>query len=252
MRKKVANAILAVIDSNGLIRADSGPWEHHLQNVKQYAFTSSVCAEGLKQFAELQKKLSLPYSVYEKASERIKNAILKNLLVDRRFIKGNANDKTKTDREYYDGGVFEMFANGLVIDKNLFHSHIDEYNKVLRIRGDRDGYIRMNTDDVYENQEWAYLDLRIARAYVFINEKEKAKKMIDYVTKQAALNNNHIPEMYSYIENRSNAVKGQEEASEVWCNCIRKENEDYIGAIPMVGYGSAAYIISLYDYYEKK
>jgi hypothetical protein len=36
---------------------------------------------------------------------------------------------------------------------------------------------------------------------------------------------------------------------DIWCNCIRHEDDQYIGTIPMVGYGSGAYVIALYGYY---
>ena len=35
----------------------------------------------------------------------------------------------------------------------------------------------------------------------------------------------------------------------LWCNCIREKDNQYIGTIPMVGYGSTAYILTLYAFY---
>jgi GH15 family glucan-1,4-alpha-glucosidase len=247
---KVADATICCIDTNSLIKADSGPWEHHLQLPKQYTFTSAVCARGLELFALLQKQYHLPYDKYRSAAETLKRGIFTHMLCENKYIKGNGNDQLKTDHEYYDSGVYESFANGLINDKDLFLSHMHEYDKVLRIKGNRPGYIRLNTADPYENQEWVFINLRIARAYLLFGEKDEAAKLLNFVTEQAAVNNNTIPEMYS---NRLQMEKVTDnfKSSDIWCNCIRDKDDQYIGTIPMVGYGSAAYILTLYDYYAK-
>lgn len=249
MCDKVADATVNCIDTNGLIKADSGPWEHHLQMPRQYTFTSGVCARGLELFAQLQKIFNLPYKKYETAAKTLKSGIIKHMLCENKYIKGNANDQLPTDHEYYDAGVYEIFANGLVNDKDLFASHMSEYDKVLRIKGKRPGYIRLAGADPYENQEWVFINLRIALAYLHFKQKEKAAEFLNYITEQAAVNNNTIPEM---ISNKLQMDKVTENymSGNIWCNCIRSKNDQYIGTIPMVGYGSAAYILTLYEYYE--
>lgn len=249
MCSKVADATISSMDADSLIKADSGPWEHHLQIPKQYTFTSGVCARGLEQFASLQRRFHLPYEKYSLAAETMKKSILVHMLCDNRYIKGNANDKQTTDPEYYDSGVYEIFANGLMIDATLFVSHMNEYDKVLRIKGERPGYIRLNTSDPYENQEWVFIDLRISLAYILFGQKPKAAKLLNYITEQAAVNNNTIPEMISNTW-QMRKVTDNYKPDNIWCNCIRDKDDQYIGTIPMVGYGSAAYILTLYAYYD--
>lgn len=250
MCSKVADATVSCIDSNSLIKADSGPWEHHLAMPRQYTFTSGVCARGLEMFAALQKKFHLPYEKYESASEKLKQGILTNMLCEGRYLKGNVNDQSKTAHEYYDGGVFEIFANGLISDRKLFLSNMAEYNKVMRIKGSRPGYIRLISADPYENQEWVFINLRIAKAHLLFGNKPEAYKLLNYITEQAAVNHNTIPEM---ISNKLQMEKVTDNfmSSNIWCNCIRNKDDQYIGTIPMVGYGSAAYILTLYAYYDK-
>ncbi|NVO19973.1 MAG: hypothetical protein HXX13_09750 [Bacteroidetes bacterium] len=250
MCDKVADATVQVIDANGLIREDSGPWEHHLEMPRQYTFTSGVCARGLELFAQLQQKCLLPYEKYLSAAESIRKAILDNMLVDGRYIKGNVNDQSKTTREYYDAGVSEIFANGLISNKSLFLTHMEEYDKVLRIKGERPGYIRLNTVDPYENQEWVFIDLRIALAQLIFGNKPEAAKILNYITEQASFNHNTIPEMFSN-KLQMDKVTENFKSSNIWCNCIRDKDDQFIGEIPMVGYGSAAYILTLYAYHEK-
>jgi GH15 family glucan-1,4-alpha-glucosidase len=215
---------------------------------KQYTFTTGVCARGLEMFSILQKKYHLPYLKYSSAAETLKEGILKHMLCDNRYIKGNANDQLKTDHEYYDAGVFEIFANGLMRDKNLFLSNMEEYDKVLRIQGERPGFIRLSSADPYENQEWVFINLRIGLAYLLFGEKDEAAEFLNYVTEQAAVNNNTIPEMFSN-KLQMDKVTDNFKSSDIWCNCIRDKDDQFIGTIPMVGYGSAAYIITLYAYY---
>jgi GH15 family glucan-1,4-alpha-glucosidase len=247
---KVADATISCIDTNSLIKADSGPWEHHLQMPKQYTFTSGVCARGLEQLAVLQMKYHLPYEKYESAAEKLKYGMLENMLCENRYLKGNANDQAKTDHEYYDSGVMEVFANGLIKDKNLFLSNLHEYDNVLRIIGNRPGYIRLSSADPYENQEWVFINLRISLAYILLGDKSEAEKLLNFVTEQAAVNNNLIPEMYSN-KLQMDKVTDDFKTNNIWCNCIRDKDNQYIGTVPMIGYGTGAYILALYAYYDE-
>lgn len=248
MCTKVADATIGSMDKDSLIKEDSGPWEHHFQNPKQYTFTSGVCARGLELFAQLQKQFNLPNEKYKAAAETLKQGILKHMLCDNSYIKGNINDKLKTDPEYYDSGVYEIFANGLMKNKKLFLSHMKEYDPVLRIKGDRSGYIRLNTADPYENQEWVFINLRIAQAWLLFGGKKEAAGLLNFVTDQAAVNHNTIPEMYSN-KLQMDKVTDNFRQNDIWCNCIRDKGDQYIGTVPMVGYGSAAYILTLFSYY---
>lgn len=248
MCTKVADATLATIAPDSLIKADSGPWEHHLKMPRQYTFTSGVCARGLDLFAGLQKQFGLPYTKYENAAKTLKQGIFDHMLCDGKYLKGNSVDAHKTDHEYFDSGVFELFANGLITNKNLFLSHMAECDKFLRIKGNRPGYIRLNSNDPYENQEWIFINLRISVARMLFGQKEEAAKLINYVTDQATLNYNIIPEMISN-KLQMRKVPGEFYEWNTWCNCIRHDDDLFIGTIPMVGYGSGAYVIALYRYY---
>lgn len=251
VREKVADATIHCIDTNLLIKADSGPWEHHLQMPRQYTFTSGVCARGLGMFAEVQRHFGLPFEKYETAVEQIWEGMYRQLIIEGRYFKGNINDTLRTGKEYYDAGVYEIFANGFIRNKFLFLTHMTEYDQHLRIKGARAGYIRLNSNDPYENQEWVFIDLRIALARMLFGQRERAAQILHYITDQAAANFNTIPEMYS---NKLQMAKVPADFHlwNTWCNCIREEDGQYIGAIPMVGYGSGAYIIALYHYYGRQ
>jgi GH15 family glucan-1,4-alpha-glucosidase len=246
--EKIADATVHCIDTDSLIKADSGPWEHHLAMPKQYTFTSGACARGLEQYAILLKQYHKPYQKYLAAAEKLKQGLLLHMLCDQRYFKGNVNDQLKTDYEYYDAGSFEVFSNGLIRDKKLFQSHMNEYDKVLRIKGSRPGYIRLNSHDPYENQEWVFINLRIAMAYILFGQKQDAETLLNFVTEEAAINFNTIPEMYSN-KLQMERVSDNFRQNNVWCNCIRDQDNQYIGTISMVGYGSGTYILTLFAFY---
>ncbi len=248
--RQVAVPILHARDATGLIKADSGPWEHHLALVKKYTFTTGVSARGLEMFARLQRVHHLPYLEFAKGAAEMKQALKKYMLIDDRYFKGNAEDVSTRDHEYWDGGTFEIFANGLITDKKLFASHMQAYDSTMRIQGPRDGYIRLRSTDPYENQEWVFMNLRIALAHFILGDRKRGYELTRYLSSQASANFNLLPEMISN-EKQMKLVTPEFYQSEVWCNCIRDKDGQYIGMVPMVGYGAGAYLISLLTYYEK-
>ncbi|MFA6541209.1 MAG: beta galactosidase jelly roll domain-containing protein [Bacteroidota bacterium] len=222
---RIADPILHCIDSTGLIRAESGPWERHLPG-KHYTYTSASCAAGLFQFAQLQSAMDLPSQQYLEATGRLKNSIVKRLVYKNEFVKGNDEGVSPSEHEFMDGQTFEGFANGVLTDKRLFLSHMKAYDKELRVADPQRGYLRINSPDWYESQEWIFLDARIATAQIRFGNTKEARRLLNWITNQSALNYNLIPEMYG------------------------KTNAAYEGAIPMVGFGAGAYLLALFDLYR--
>ncbi len=222
---KVADVIINCIDTNNVIRIDSGPWERHLPG-KQFAYTSIACAVGLKDFANLSAKLKIGnMEKYNNAYERLLGGIRSNLVVDKRFIKGNVEASDSNAYDYFDGGTFEAFGFGLFNDKKFFRSQLDEYKKILSVEGGSHGFSRINKGDWYEIAEWILLDLRAASAMHRFGDQKGARFLVNWVTDQAALNFNLIPELYN------------------------RKTSFYDGAVPMVGFGAGAYAVALWDAY---
>jgi GH15 family glucan-1,4-alpha-glucosidase len=222
--EKVADVLIHCVDKNDLIRIDSGPWERHLPG-KQYAYTSITAAGGLKAYANLLKNMGYDSEKYFEAAARIVSGIKKNLVVDGKYLKGNAEGKSNDEYEIYDMGMIEAFNLDVIHDIEFFNSNLDEYNKKLKIANDR-GYSRVNGVDLYDISEWVMIDLRTASAHIKFSQKEKAKKIIDWITSQAKLNFNLIPELFDYTKST------------------------YDGAVPMVGFGAGVYIKTLNDFYK--
>jgi len=224
----IVRAVIKNINEKSIIRRESGPWEHHLPG-KEFMWTSGVNARGIQLIALLNKKYGQPFEEYELAANRLYNGIIKNCLINGKYIKGNATEQRTSDHHYFDAATFELFANGLITDPTLFVSHMNEYDKHNRAKHDPlRGYIRFNSEDSYENQEWPFAGLRVAVAQKNLGSKTEAKKLINRITMFANRNNNLIPEILS------------------------NDMSMYRGAIPMVGYGAGAYILALLEYYKMK
>jgi GH15 family glucan-1,4-alpha-glucosidase len=223
---KVADIIVNSISVNNLIRKDSGPWERHLPG-KQFAYTSITAANGLKEFAVINKKYGLEYKKYEQAYSRLLKGINEGLIVYGKLIKNNFEINDPKTFEFFDASTFEAFNFNLFNDKIFLSSHFNEYESYLRINKDR-GFYRVNNGDYYDSQEWIFLNMRIASSLIKFNERNKAKKLIDWVTNQSKLNFNLVAELYE------------------------KNKSTYEGAVPMVGFGAGSYILTLFDFYSKK
>ena len=85
-------------------------------------------------------------------------------------------------------------------------------------------------------------------AYILFGQKQDAETLLNFVTEEAAINFNTIPEMYSN-KLQMERVSDNFRQNNVWCNCIRDQDNQYIGTIPMVGYGSGTYILTLFAFY---
>jgi GH15 family glucan-1,4-alpha-glucosidase len=141
---------------------------------------------------------------------------------ENRLIKGNAEDQSPSDHYFFDGATFELFAGGFIREKALFLSHIAAYDQELRVKvGEKAGYIRFNSSDAYENQEWPFAGLRVAVAQTIFGNRQEAKHLIGRVTNFARHNYHLIPEI------------------------VALQDGQYKGAVPMVGYGAGAYILAL-------
>ena len=227
LQTKVADAIIFNINVQNIIRADSGPWEHHLPG-RPFTFTSGMCGLGLEKFAELQQASGLESARYFQAAERLRKGISSNMLFENRLLKGNALDQLPTDHYFFDAATFELFAGGFIRDTALFLSHMQAYDRALGVKtGVRAGYIRINSSDSYENQEWPFAGLRVAVAQLRFGNRAEAKRLIRRVTEIAGRHFNLIPEI------------------------ITLEEEGYKGAIPMAGYGAGAYILAVCGYLER-
>ena len=222
---KVIRPIIHNITKDDILRRDSGPWEHHLPG-KQFVFTNIVCARGMELYAEILQS----YGESDPELERQINRLIKGIethFYRNGFYRGNAQELLASDHHYFDAASFEGFACGLFKNRETFFTHMGEYNKHLLAKHDgKRGYIRFDSQDSYENQEWPFAGLRLAIAYKQFGDKKRSDQLIERITSFAAENHHQIPEI------------------------IGLEDQEYKGAIPMVGYGAGAYLLALITKYK--
>lgn len=219
LKNRVAFILVNSVAGNGLIRKESGSWERHLPG-KQYSYTSITAAKGLKDFAAMAKKFGhAEYAKYSSASDLLVEDIQKNLVINNSFIKGCAESTSSKDHEYYDAATFEYFNFFPEGNSRLFALHYDEYLRNVGAGKGR-GFFRVNNGDWYDKQEWIFLDLRAALGLKKFGHFRESAALVKWVTDQAALNNNMIPELFN------------------------EKTAGYEGAIPMVGFGAGSYILT--------
>ena len=222
INKLIADPILTFIDSNKIIRTESGPWEYHLPG-KQYAFTANVNSVGLRNYSELLKHNSLNnYEKYFSAHKELTEGIKNNFIYEGKTIKGFKAAENPNTKDFYDGGTIEIFNFNIITDQKFYESYYNDYENNLRI-SERRGFSRLNNPDWYTISEWPFLNMRIISTLLKFKKYEKAKQLFDWTTNYSKLNHNLIAELYDH------------------------DTENYGGEIPMVGYGAGAYILTLND-----
>ena len=91
------------------------------------------------------------------------------------------------------------------------------------------GYKRVEgSNDQYDTDEWILIDLRASDAFRRSGDTAKADQLLGWVTAQASVNYDLLPELYN-TRTSSGAIGA------------------YSGSIPMVGYGAGAYQLTLLD-----
>jgi hypothetical protein len=219
LKNRIAFILVNSVAGNGLIRKESGSWERHLPG-KQYSYTSITAAKGLKDFAAMAKKFGhAEYEKYGNAADLLVKDIQRNLVINNSFIKGCFESASPKDHEYYDAATFEYFNFFPEGNSRLFSLHYDEYLRNVGAGKGR-GFFRVNNGDWYDKQEWVFLDLRAALGLKKFAHYKEANALVKWVTSQAALNNNMIPELFN------------------------EKTAGYEGAVPMVGFGAGSYILT--------
>ena len=221
LKNRIAFILVNSEAGNGLIRKESGSWERHLPG-KQYSYSSITAAKGLKDFAAMAKKFGhAEYEKYSNAADLLGKDIQRNLVINNSFIKGCFESASTNDHEYYDAATFEYFNFFPEGNSRLFALHYDEYLRNVGAGKGR-GFFRVNNGDWYDKQEWVFLDLRAALGLKKFAHYKESDALVQWVTSQAALNNNMIPELFN------------------------EKTAGYEGAVPMVGFGAGSYILLLH------
>jgi len=207
---KNADVMRALVDGNGLTKADSSIWEVHWNGKqKHYGYTSITNARGLCDAGDAKSALAL------------RDAIVKNLRIPGGGL-AQSFEELQSGKGYYDAAVIEAIDFGLLNPQGEIAQRTIVDLERLRVPSGH-GYFRNDDGGGYDSQEWVFIDLRIASALSRMGRTTAANELLGWVTAQAAQNHGLVPEL------------------------MHRENGDYVGAVPMVGFGAGAYMLALMD-----
>lgn len=224
----IAKPLEANLETNGIVKADSGIWEVHDANKKHFAFTTLAAARGYCDLAAMAKKNSneADFSKYAGLANKVKAGFFSSF-VDQNGALGGSLEGIAAN-QYYDGAVAAAFTWNILTDFTG-----QTANATLDVLGQlkvASGGFKRNNDGLssYDNNEWILVDLMISNALRRNGRGAEADSYIKLVVDQAAANYYLLPELYNAVPQDGAIGK-------------------YTGSIPMVGYGGGAYIMTMLD-----
>lgn len=217
LKEKIATPIIHAVSPRGIIRPESGPWETHLPGAS-FAYTSIVSAAGLARAARMAIHLgeSDLAALYDRSSAALYASVLREFSGPGGVLLGKPADE---EPGYLDGSVVEAVNLGLASnDEAWVTPTMAAIKRSLSVHPDR-GYCRNNEPGEYNEQEWVFIDLRLAEALVRLGSYEEAGRLLRWVLSQTAANDWLFAELY------------------------RRRDGSYDGAVPMCGFGAGAFLL---------
>ncbi|HUH03229.1 MAG TPA: glycoside hydrolase family 15 protein [Kofleriaceae bacterium] len=225
IRDEVAEALAANMEPSGMAIADASIWEVHWGNRQHFLYTTASAARGFCDMAALSRRLGedSDRARYAKISEDAVTA-MRTHFVDQSGVLAGSLERLASG-SYRDGAVVEAFTWDLIpATDNIGTATLNDFSYLQTPAG---GYKRIEgSTDQYDTDEWILIDLRASEAWRRAGNAGKANELLGWVTSQANVNFDLIPELYN-TRSQSGAIGA------------------YAGAIPMVGYGAGAYMLTL-------
>jgi len=228
IREGVAEPMVQNMETAGMAMADSSIWEVHHGNRQHWLYTTAAFARGFCDMATLARRANRMEDVerYRGFAERATTSI-KTLFVDSSKVLAGSLERLAQGTNYRDGATVETITWSLLAPTDpIARATLTGFSYLQTPAG---GYKRLEgSQDQYDTDEWILIDLRASSAFRRTDQVEKADQLLGWVTAQASVNHNLLPELYN-----TRSASGQIGA--------------YSGSIPMVGYGAGAYQMTLLD-----
>lgn len=215
----VSDVLVRLIDPNtGLLLPDSSIWERHWNgNQQQFTYSSAWAVAGLRAAADLADRVGdTRGDTYRDAASRIAEAIPAELL-DANGVVAASREQLLAGDDYYDLAAVEVFNHEILAPGGPEHlASLAAWERELAVASGH-GFMRNDDGSTYDLHEWVVMDLRLAESLFRACEAEPAQALVDWVTAQARLNQDTIPEL------------------------MNPDTADYAGPAPMLGFGAGAY-----------
>lgn len=223
VRDEIADVIVNLQESTGLMSPDSSIWEVHWNgNQRRFAYTTITAAHGLCSAARVADRLGDPEAAakFRAAGQKARDAILRELRAPSGAL-GQSVEALAAKTKYHDAATVEAVNFGLV------HPHkatADATLKALRstlVPPSGRGLMRSDVGGYYDSQEWVFVDLRTALALDYLRDRPGSRSFLDFNVAQANANYTLFAELHDAT------------------------TADYAGEVPMVGFGAGAYELAL-------
>jgi GH15 family glucan-1,4-alpha-glucosidase len=224
VQSKVADVLVHLQESSGLIAADSSIWEVHWNGQqKHFAYTTIAAANGLCAAADLatMMKDTTHSATYLSSGQKARDAILTNLRAPDGTI-GQATESLAAKTSWLDAAAIEAVNFGLIDPTR--HTAAATLSSMKRglVPPSGQGFMRNDDGAYYDSQEWVFVDFRATHA-------------------MGQMNDSLAPTLFAW--NVAQATDNFLELSELH----DATTADYAGASPMIGFGAGAYLLSLLD-----
>jgi glycosidase len=223
-KSKVADVLLSLQDTNGLIAPDSSIWEVHWNGQqKHFTYTTVAAARGLCAAAALATAMndSASAAKYLAAGQKARDALLGLRAPDGTLAQ--AQETLASGTGWLDAAVIEAMGLGLVDPtRHTSHATIASIQSGLVPPSGR-GFFRNQGGGAYDSAEWIFVDMRVGRMMEASGQGQASADLLSWNVAQAADNFGILSELHDRL------------------------TADYAGAAPMVGFGAGAYLLSLLD-----
>jgi GH15 family glucan-1,4-alpha-glucosidase len=219
IRDEIADVLVSLIDSTGVISADSSIWEvHWFGKQRRFTYTSLAAVRGLCDAAALATRLghAADAARYTDAARGIAEALVTKHTDPHKVLVQSAEDLA-VGSGYLDAATVEAVNWGIIEPTGAIATATR--TALLDNLTVATGYGLMRNDDGgdYDSQEWVFVDLRLLPT---LPDGPRKTDLERWLLDQAHANDLHIAELLD-------ATKGT-----------------YRGSIPMIGFGGGAYLIS--------
>ncbi len=215
----VADVLVGLIDPNtGLLQPDSSIWERHWNGQQQqFAYSSIQAVAGLTAAADIADDLADSRAETYRTATATLSAGIRDHLLDASGVIAASKDQLDVGSNYLDLAAVEAFNHDILEPGGAeFEASYAAWDR-LRVESGN-GYARNDDGSSYDAAEWAVIDLRLAEALRRSCALDDADALESWITAQAVLNHDTIPELYD------------------------PATGDYAGPAPMLGFGAGAYV----------
>jgi hypothetical protein len=215
-----------------IVDADTSIWEERQKDKKHFAFSTAMAIVGLQEFAQVAERAG-----DEAARRQALDAVellqtgFNSAFIRNGKLHGTLEEGVKND---IDGALLPIINFGIVREPALIRNTVDRMQLLKVASG---GYRRVRstyTDPKifeywYERQEFLFVDLALSELERRLGRTKQADAMLERIVAKASADHDIIPEMYVAVP----------------CQLFPGRIGNPTGAIPMVGYGAGAFILTL-------